>query len=81
MLGKVSGAAGETRGRNSIGGWQEKDLPGLGKRDKGKVALASRLRQKTTMKHKMTRPTLGDGRLDPHFKPARSQEKTREFKK
>jgi len=81
MPGKIYVTAGETRGRNSSGGWQEQDLPGNGKRDKGKAALARRLRQKPTMKPKMTRPTLGDGQLNPRFEPVRSQEKAREFKK
>jgi hypothetical protein len=81
MAGKIHLKAGGMRARNSSGGWQEQDLPDLGKRDKDKAAPARRLRQKTTIKPKMTRPTPGDGQLDPRFEPARSQEKTREFKK
>jgi hypothetical protein len=37
------------RGEIKRRGWKEQDLPGLRKGDTGKVALARRLRQETTM--------------------------------
>jgi len=43
---------------------KEQDLPGLGKGDKGKVALARWLRQETTMKLKMESTAAADGQLD-----------------